>query len=215
MLFRKEGYMSLLSLLTQSMTSQTSVNSLSQKTGISDKAIKMLLAAAIPLLIKSLTQNASSQSGALSLLGALTQHRSTKSLSDQIAEADEDDGDKIISHIFGDQKSDVLSQLSAQSGLSAGEVNTVLGNMAPALLSSLSAAKEDSAQNSAPSGGIGSLLGGILGGASEASSGGLLNAVLGGGGGILGSLLGGREADDDRDNDGTNLLGALLGIDNM
>ena len=207
--------MSLLSLLTQSMTSQTSVNSLSQKTGISDKAIKMLLAAAIPLLIKSLTQNASSQSGALSLLGALTQHRSTKSLSDQIAEADEDDGDKIISHIFGDQKSDVLSQLSAQSGLSAGEVNTVLGNMAPALLSSLSAAKEDSAQNSAPSGGIGSLLGGILGGASEASSGGLLNAVLGGGGGILGSLLGGREADDDRDNDGTNLLGALLGIDNM
>lgn len=215
MLFRKEGYMSLLSLLTQSMTSQTSVNSLSQKTGISDKAIKMLLAAAIPLLIKSLTQNASSQSGALSLLGALTQHRSTKSLSDQIAEADEDDGDKIISHIFGDQKSDVLSQLSAQSGLSSGEVNTVLGNMAPALLSSLSAAKEDSAQNSAPSGGIGSLLGGILGGASEASSGGLLNAVLGGGGGILGSLLGGREADDDRDNDGTNLLGALLGIDNM
>ena len=215
MLFRKEGYMSLLSLLTQSMTSQTSVNSLSQKTGISDKAIKMLLAAAIPLLIKSLTQNASSQSGALSLLGALTQHRSTKSLSDQIAEADEDDGDKIISHIFGDQKSDVLSQLSAQSGLSAGEVNTVLGNMAPALLSSLSAAKEDSAQNSAPSGGIGSLLGGILGGASEASSGGLLNAVLGGGGGILGSLLGGREADDDRDNDGTNLLGALLGINNM
>jgi len=85
------------------------------------------------------------------------------------------------------------------------DVNTVLDNMAPALLSSLSAAKEDSAHsNASAGGGIGSLLGGILGGASEGSSGGLLNAVLGGGGGILGALMGGKDADDDKDNDGQN-----------
>ena len=138
--YQREESMSLLSLLTQSMSSQSSVNSLAKKTGISDAAVKMIVSAAIPLLLKSLTKNASSQQGAASLLGALGQHKNTKALSLQIEEADADDGNKIIGHIFGDSTNDVVSQLSQQTGLDNSQVNSVLGNMAPALLSSISAA---------------------------------------------------------------------------
>ena len=83
--------MNLLSLLLGSMLTQSSVNSLEQKTDVSGALIRKLLPLAIPLLIKAMTQNASSQSGALSLLGALTQHKSTKPMDNQIQNADAQD----------------------------------------------------------------------------------------------------------------------------
>ncbi len=231
--------MSLLNLLLQSMSSQSSVSSLSHKTGVSDAAVKALVAAAIPLLLKSLTKNASSQSGATSLLQALSQHKNTKTLSEQISGADEEDGAKIIGHIFGDNTSAVMNQLAGQTGMNASQVSSVLGNMAPALLSSLSAAAVESKQQqsaSAQAGGLGGLLGGLLGGGqaqqASAPAGGLLGSLFGGGqtqqasapaGGLLGSILGGGAGgdilggllggDDDDDNDnGSGLLNSLLGL---
>ena len=84
--------MNLLSLLLKGMTTAASVNALSQKTGISAKTIKKLLPLALPILLKAMTSNASSSSGAQSLLGALTQHTNKKPLEDQISNADEKDG---------------------------------------------------------------------------------------------------------------------------
>ena len=68
--------MNLLSLLLGSMTQTSSVQSLSQKTGISDKLIKILIIAALPKIIKAMTQNASSGDGAASLLSALIDRKS-------------------------------------------------------------------------------------------------------------------------------------------
>ena len=66
--------MNLLGLLLSAMTSQASVGQVSGKTGLSEKQIKKLMMIAIPLLIRYMTQNASSNNGAQSLLGALMQH---------------------------------------------------------------------------------------------------------------------------------------------
>ncbi len=225
--------MSLLSLLTQSMGSQSSVNSLAKKTGVSSTAVQMLIAAAVPMLIKSLTKNASSKDGIASLLGALTQHTSTKALADQIDEADEEDGNRIIGHIFGNNQNDIVSQLAGQTGLNNSQVTSLLGNMAPALLSSLSAAKQESAQAAAAQaqaqassgglGGLGSLLGGLFGGSKPAqpaaSAGlGMLNSIFGGAGqsagapegGLLDILAAKNDDDDDDDANGSNLLSSLL-----
>ena len=221
--------MSLLSLLTQSMSSQSSVNSLAKKTGISDAAAKMIVSAAIPLLLKSLTKNASSQNGAASLLGALGQHTSTKALPQQIEEADTEDGTKIIGHIFGDSKDDVVNQLSQQTGLDSSQVSSVLGNMAPALLSSISAATAASqtgqkpqqkpeqlqniniapAQTEQPVQSLGSSPVQSLGGSQQQSSGGL--------GGLLSGLFGGgsseapQQAQQQEAPSGLGLLGSLMG----
>ena len=66
--------MNLLGLLLKAMTAKAALQQIAKKTGLSEKQIKRLIMIATPLLIKFMTQNASSGDGASSLLGALMQH---------------------------------------------------------------------------------------------------------------------------------------------
>ncbi len=134
--------MDLLNLLTGAMTSQSTVSTLSEKSGADNAQIRKLLLLALPLIIKAMTSNASSQSGASSLLSALTQHKNKASLDAQIRDADTDDGAKIIGHILGGNSQSVINSLASQSGMSSRQVSSVLANIAPALLSGISAAKD-------------------------------------------------------------------------
>jgi hypothetical protein len=143
--------MNLLGLLLKAMTAKTALEQIAKKTGLSEKQIKTLMTLAIPILLKYLTQNASSSDGVSSLLGALTQHTNKKDMDLQLKEADEKDGGKIISHILGKKETEVTQNLSAQSGLSAEQVNQILAIMAPALMSGVSEAASNTtaAQGSA------------------------------------------------------------------
>ncbi len=132
--------MNLLGILLKALLSEGALKALAKKTGLGPKQLKKLLPLAVPLLIKMRTKNASEKDGALSLLGALTQHTSKKSMEEQIEEADTEDGGKIIGHILGKEKDQSLLTLSNQSGLSQQQVSSVLSGIAPALLSGLSAA---------------------------------------------------------------------------
>ena len=191
--------MSLLSTLVGSMSSDESVEAVSRNTGVSKLAVGGLIPLALPLLMKKLTSNAQSQQGAASLLGALSQHTNTDSIASQLTNADSADGNAIIGHILGSDQAGAVSQLAQQSNLSEEQVSSVLGNIAPALMSSLSAANTENVQQAAQApqaGGLSSILGGLLGGGSGA-------------GGLLGSLFGGGK-DDDAASDGTSLLNLLL-----
>ena len=133
--------MNLLQLLLGAMTTQSSVGSVSGKTGMSNKQIQKLMMLAIPLLLKYMTGNAtSSGSGALSLLGALSQHTNKKDMAQQLNDADEDDGGKIIGHILGNNEKKVEHDLAAQTGLNEAQIKQVLSIMAPALMSGVSEA---------------------------------------------------------------------------
>ena len=156
--------MNLLSLLLGSMTTQSSVDSLSEKTGVSAALIRKLLPLAIPILLKYLTSNASNQQGALSLLGALSQHTSTNQIDKQIKDADADDGSRILGHILGGSYSSVMGQLARQTGLTESQVGAILAILAPALLSGVSAANTQ--QQTQQSAGLGSLLG-MFGGVAQ------------------------------------------------
>ena len=174
--------MNLVQLLLSTMASNNSVNSAAKKTGVSDVLVKKLIIAAIPLLIKYMTKNASSQNGALSLLGALTQHTSNRSMAQQIEEVDEADGNKIIDHILGKDKNTVVKELAAETGASADQVTRGLASIAPALLSGLSAAanaaKPQASSNAVD---LSSLLNMFAGGQQQAaSSTDLLSALFGG-----------------------------------
>ena len=217
--------MNLLNLLMGTLASDSSINSLSKKTGINASLITKLLPLAIPILLKELTKNAGREGGAASLLTALGQHTNTRSIPQQIDDVDEEDGQKIVAHILGDDSDKVVSALA-------------LGALAPALMSMLS-----SSANTVHSSGVNlsdgfdltdvmglfggakpqqqnySMLGSLLGGApqQQQSSGGLLGALLGGGapqqqqpsGGLLGALLGGGAPQQQQPSGG--LLGSLLG----
>ena len=218
--------MNLLSLLLSSLLTDSSVSALAKKTGLSATALKKLIPLAVPLLLKFLTSNASSESGALSLLGALSQHTNQKALSDQIDEADTEDGGKIIGHIFGNQSDAVTNRLAQQSGMSERDVSSALAGIAPALMSGLSAANHT--VSAAPkvdlSDGIDlSDFLGMFAGAqsvqqvpqSQSYGGGLLSGLLGGSssglGDLFGSMLGSsaQQASQENDFNGTQLLSLL------
>lgn len=202
--------MNLLSLLAGTMLSQSSVNSVSGKTGLSSKQIQKLVMLALPILIKYMTQNASSGDGALSLLGALSQHKNNNSMDLQLKDADEEDGAKIIHHILGRKENAVTQDLSAQTGLGTDQVQQVLSILAPGLMSGVSnAAEANAAQANAAQ----------MAAAQKPAN--PLASLLTGGG-IFGSLLGGGreeappasanplDKDGDGRIDGTELLSLLL-----
>jgi len=199
--------MNLLSLLLGSMTQSSSVQSLSNKTGISDKLIKILIIAALPKIIKAMTQNASSGDGAASLLSALMQHKNSQSLTDQLGTADAEDGGKIIGHIFGNNTSSVIGQLAGETGLQEDQVSSVLSNIAPAIMSTLSATQSAGSQ-AAGAGQTFDLdsfagsdaMSGLFGGSGAASQ----------GASLLSGLLGGNS--DTSALDGSALLSTLLGL---
>ena len=207
--------MNLLQLLLGSMTSNDSVNSVSKKTGVSSNLTSKLLVMAIPMLISYMTKNASKKEGAQSLLGALTQHTSTATVSNQVANADEVDGAKIIAHILGKDQNAIINNLAKESGASVNEVSSILNNIAPALLNGLSTATTATATASKPkkpkenkvdlSDGIDLTdIAALLNGGSVANT--QSNAAAG----LLGSLLGGSTGKQST-SDLTSLLGTLLG----
>ena len=216
--------MNLLNILLKSMLSDSSVNALAKKTGVKASKLAKLIPLALPLLLKFMTRNASTQSGAMSLLGALSQHTNTKSMPEQLDEADTADGEKIIGHILGDETDNAVISLSQETGMSNEEVTRALGGLAPALLSGLSAATASAASKPKVdlSDGLDlSDLMGMFAGAqtqSQSSAGGLLSGLLGGsssmGGGLLGSLLGATasQADNDSAVNGTQLLSLLSAL---
>ena len=211
--------MNLLAMLLGTLTNGSSVDALSKKTGLSAAKLAKLLPAAIPILMKFLTQNASSAAGAASLLGALGGHKETRSMADQINEADEEDGTKIVHHILGNETENVIGRLAKDAEMESAEVNKALANIAPGLMSGLSAAATSASKVDLSDGLDLSDLMGLFGGAasgSQSGQGGLLGGLLGGANtltGILGGIFGGKE--EEKEDDGSQLLGVLSSLMKM
>ena len=140
-----------------------------------------------------MTSNAQSQSGLSSLFGALGAHQNRGSVESQIANADVEDGQKILGHILGKDKPQVVNSLAQQSGVDANDVSNVLATIAPYIMSGLSAATQDAhvQQQQKPAAGfdLGSLMS-LFGGAPVQQQAPAASAA----------------------NDGTQLLNALLSM---
>ena len=204
--------MNLLQLLLGSLTTDDSLKQVEKKSGVSKEAISKILMIAVPLLITYMTKNASKKDGAKSLLGALGQHTSSQTVSQQIKNADQDDGNKIVNHILGSDKKGILSSLAESTGIKPSQVGTILALVAPAILNSLSTAT--TAQTAKPQSNTVDLSDGI-----DLTD---IAALLGGGGvtntysnpaaGLLGSLLSGSTTTQQTQaNSAANLLSTLLG----
>ena len=211
--------MDLLNALSTEMTSSESAKAIAKKAGIKKNQVSDVVSAALPALLQGLTTNTSSQSGAASLINALSQHTSTDSVADQILNADTNDGSAIINHILGGNTESTVTSIATQAGIDKDKISSVLFSIAPALLSVLSgttsAVQNQSSQGSGLNlAGLGSLVGNILGGGqSQASStassaGGLLGGLSSLGN--IGSLFGGGSS---AASDGANNSGNTGGID--
>ena len=195
--------MNLLNMLTNAMTTDDSVKALSKRSGADGAQLGQLISLALPLLIQGLTNNASSQGGASSLLGALGQHTSTAPMASQIQNADLNDGSAILGHIFGGNLNNVTGQLSQQTGLTNQQVGSALSSMAPGVLSGLSAATQTAQTQQQGSLDLSDLMQLFGGQPVQQQSSGIGN--------LFGSLLGGGQAQQQQSSGLGSLLGSLLG----
>lgn len=133
---------------------QVPISQLASRFGVDEAEMSQAVQAALPALVGGLEANAAEPSGADSLMRALSQHADTPRDVDQI---DETDGQKIVSHIYGDNTDQVMQQLGGLGGSTGSLVQKLLPILAPMVLSWL-------AGKMGGAGGLGSILGDMFGG---------------------------------------------------
>ncbi|MGC4128231.1 MAG: DUF937 domain-containing protein [Bergeyella sp.] len=213
--------MSLIDLLTGNAGNQVAQEA-ENKFGISKNQIIALLAVAAPLVISYLRNKSQDAKEAEALNNALDKDHDGSILNDPSQALNrQEEGGSILDHIFGGQKATVENQLSQNTGISMDKIGPILSMLAPIIMGYIGQQKQ---QNNVGAGGLGDLLGGILGGAqSQAQQSNPLNdilgSVLGGGsqqssgnvlGDILGGVLGGGQQQQQQGGLG-GLLGSILG----
>ncbi|RKT00912.1 DUF937 domain-containing protein [Chryseobacterium defluvii] len=215
--------MSLIDLLTGNTSNQVAEQA-ENKFGISRNQVIALLAVAAPLIISYLRNKSQDAQEAEALNNALDKDHDGSILDDATqVESRQSEGGSILDHIFGGQKNTVENQLSQNTGISIDKIGPILAMLAPVIMGYIGKEKQ---QNNVGAGGLGDLLGGILGSASnqaQAQQSNPLNDILGSvlGGGqqqssgnplndILGSVLGGGGQQQQGGGLG-NILGNILG----
>ncbi len=204
------------------LMSQIPIGDVATRLGVDEQTARAAIEQALPALVSGLKANAHDPGGAASIEKAVSRH--SPSLVEggvDLAEVDTTDGDKIVSHIFGPNREQVVATLGAQPAAGIGGAGSIVSKLlpilAPIVLSYLAKQfleRKPAAEASQPTepmrskkpeaesgGGLGGLLGGLLGGSAgsaSGSSGGGISDILGGllgsggnSGGGVGDLLGG------------------------
>ena len=169
------------------------MDSLAAQLGTDRATAEQATRIAMPALLGGMEANAQDPAGAASLEQAVGQHDPALVEGGvDLDQVDADDGDKIVGHVFGDQREQVVSRLSGGGGggIDGSIVAKLLPLLAPIVMSYL--AKQAGQRSTVPGsagGGLTDILGSVLGGGGKAGgkAGGIdIGDVLGGLGGLLG-----------------------------
>ncbi|MBR1514277.1 MAG: DUF937 domain-containing protein [Bacteroidales bacterium] len=171
-----------LSNILGALTGNDAASAVAQNLKLDQKQVSSVITAALPSLLGAMQKNASTEAGAASLSQALGNHAvNAGNILGNLKGNDLTDGNKILSHIFGGNLSNVLGGISKQTGVASNSVSSILASIAPSLLALLGKGQQTNGVNAA---GLAGMLGALLGGGQQQSSG--LGSILGG----LGSIFG-------------------------
>ncbi|MDD3921479.1 MAG: DUF937 domain-containing protein [Eubacteriales bacterium] len=153
----------------KALLSSSSLKQLSAASGAESAQVKSLLTAALPQLIGSMQDNASTADGQQSLEKALLDHAKDdpSDVAAFLQNADMEDGAKILEKIFGSGNSTVQSGLAKKSGLTKKQTSSILSSIAPLLLTLLGNNLTNNHSSSSSSGGLLSVLTSALFGGNE------------------------------------------------
>ncbi len=171
--------------LLNSGAGQQIVANISQQFGLDQSQATSAVQAALPMILGGLGRNAQNEQGAESLNNALSQH--DPSVLDNVqgffgnASSAQNEGSKILGHIFGDKVSTVENGVAQSSGISMAKIGPIIAMLAPLVMSYLN--KQKQSNNVTQSGGLGDLIGGLAGsmggGNTTSQGGGLIGMVTG------------------------------------
>ena len=182
--------------------SRIPLSDLAARLGVDEATAEQATRQALPALLGGIQANTDDPGGASSFASAVRQHDNDLVEGGvNLDDVDEKDGDKIVGHVFGDNRGQVVRQLGTTGGDSTTQdlIGKLLPILAPIVMAYL-AKRLGGGASGGQQGGIGDVLGSILGGLGGAQGGaqqggaqqGGLGGILGGGlGDLLGGLLGG------------------------
>ena len=163
----------LLDLLNSPMGKQI-VSGVAGQTNQPENKTADVLSMALPILMGAMKRNASTNDGATGLLNALNSKHDGSILNDLgglfgggVNKEVLDDGAGILGHILGNRQPQVENALSRKSGMDAGSIAQILKVAAPILLGFLG--KQTRQQQVSSPDAMSGLLGGLLGGGSNAN----------------------------------------------
>ena len=129
-------------------TKQEDVDAIAEKAGISSSKVSSILAAGLPLILKAINRNNQTDEGLSSFDKALNDHANDKSygsVKDYVngrTAADEEDGDKMLGHVFQDKES-IIDRLAQTFDIEPAAVKRVLILLVPVLMSYFAKEKKD------------------------------------------------------------------------
>ena len=146
------------------------LDKLSSQVGADQNSTKMALEGAIPSILGAMAKNTQSTQGAEGLLGALDRDHDGSILDDIggfLGDSNrQQDGDGILKHVLGNNRSNVENSLSTKTGMSASSIAQILKIAAPLVLGYLGKEKKNSSSGFDISS-LSGLLGGLAGNADK------------------------------------------------
>ena len=150
-----------LTKLASSLLSSDRIGGLSGLTGASDKDVSKVLAKALPVLLSGAKDQAKDDSTSEGFASALADHAKddTSDLSKFLGKVDMKDGAKIIAHLLGSGKDDVVADIASDTGVSQAKTDSILSGAAPLLMSLLG---QQTNEEEEKEDGVGGLFGALL-----------------------------------------------------
>ena len=156
--------------LLNSDTGKQLINGASSQLGLDKANAASALEAAIPLILGGMQNNASTSSGAASLLGALGNSKHNGGILDNLgsilggSNIDDEvltDGGNILGHVFGGQEQNAANAISKSSGIDLNAAMGLMKTAAPFIMGYLG--KQAMSKGVSDQNGVSDLLGGLLG----------------------------------------------------
>ena len=122
-----------ISSLLETALASGAADKLATKLGVDNPTAKKMIALGAPLLLSQLSKNAESNEWASALYNALDKHTSAKTDIDD----DDTDGQKILSHVFGNEKETTAEKIAKEAWVSKEQAGGALASLAPLLLGAL------------------------------------------------------------------------------
>ena len=199
---------SIISAISSQISGDT-IAQIASQVGVSPEQAQGAVGVALPTLVAALAGNASSGSGAGALLGALQRDHGGANLGGLLGSigslASSGGGASILGHVLGNNQSAAAAQIGERTGLSASQITSILGMLAPIVMGYLGKRQQDEGLDAA---GLQRVLGQERQVAQQQLGGDAL-------GGVLGSLLGGAGGSGDLKQElvgqGLKALGGLFG----
>lgn len=158
------------------------IRGIASETGHAEDKTAEVLAMAMPTMLGAMKKNASSPQGAESLMNALSSNHSGEILNDLgglfnggVDQSVKSEGAGILGHLFGSRQPAVENALGQRSGMDPEAISQMIQIAAPILMGLLG--KKQAQGGFSDSGGLNSILGGLLGGQSNMDMG-ALSSIL-------------------------------------